>query len=88
MTGLVFEYQGTLDKYIGDAVMAFWGAPFEVDDHATSACNSALKMMERVREMQREEREVVWLVVDASVELWAGGKGDAPLDHVRRDVHL
>jgi adenylate cyclase len=54
MTGLVFEYQGTLDKYIGDAVMAFWGAPFEVDDHAISACNSALKMMQRVREMQRE----------------------------------
>jgi adenylate cyclase len=54
MTGLVFEYQGTLDKYIGDAVMAFWGAPFEVDDHAASACNSALKMMQRVREMQRE----------------------------------
>jgi adenylate cyclase len=52
MTGLVFEYQGTLDKYIGDAVMAFWGAPFEVDDHALSACNSALKMMQRVREMQ------------------------------------
>jgi adenylate cyclase len=54
MTELVFEYQGTLDKYIGDAVMAFWGAPFEVDDHAISACNSALKMMQRVREMQRE----------------------------------
>jgi adenylate cyclase len=52
MTGLVFEYQGTLDKYIGDAVMAFWGAPFEVDDHALSACNSALQMMQRVREMQ------------------------------------
>jgi len=54
MTGLVFEYQGTLDKYIGDAVMAFWGAPFEVDDHAISACSSALKMMQRVREMQRQ----------------------------------
>jgi adenylate cyclase len=54
MTGLVFEYQGTLDKYIGDAVMAFWGAPFEVDDHAVNGCNSALKMMQRVREMQRE----------------------------------
>ena len=39
-----------------------------------------------VREMQREEREVVWLVVDASVELWAGGKGDAPLDHVVEEV--
>jgi adenylate cyclase len=54
MTGLVFENQGTLDKYIGDAVMAFWGAPFEVDDHAISACNSALKMIQRVREMQRQ----------------------------------
>jgi adenylate cyclase len=56
MTGLVFEYQGTLDKYIGDAVMAFWGAPFEVNDHAVSACTSALKMMQRVREMQRQWR--------------------------------
>jgi adenylate cyclase len=54
MTSLVFEYQGTLDKYIGDAVMAFWGAPFEVDDHAVNGCNSALRMMQRVREMQLE----------------------------------
>ena len=54
MTGLVFESQGTLDKYIGDAVMAFWGAPFEVDDHAIHGCNSALKMIKRVREMHRE----------------------------------
>jgi adenylate cyclase len=54
MTELVFEYQGTLDKYIGDAVMAFWGAPIEVDDHATCACNAALKMMQRVRGMQRQ----------------------------------
>ena len=52
MTRLVFEHQGTLDKYIGDAVMAFWGAPFEEAGHATRACNTALKMMERVREMQ------------------------------------
>jgi adenylate cyclase len=54
MTSLVFEYAGTLDKYIGDAVMAFWGAPFEVDDHAINGCNSALRMMQRVRTMQQE----------------------------------
>ncbi len=54
MTSLVFDTRGTLDKYIGDAVMAFWGAPFEVDDHAVNGCNSALRMMERVRDMQRE----------------------------------
>jgi len=53
MTSLVFENHGTLDKYIGDAVMAFWGAPFEDEKHAAHGCNSALRMMQRVREMQR-----------------------------------
>ena len=47
MTKLVFEYAGTLDKYIGDAVMAFWGAPFEEADHAEPACQTALDMMAR-----------------------------------------
>ena len=54
MTGLVFEHHGTLDKYIGDAVMAFWGAPFEEPGHAARGCNTALKMMDRVREMQKK----------------------------------
>src|ERR1700676_4024731 len=54
MTGIVFKYNGTLDKYIGDAVMAFWGAPFEVEGHAVKACDSALEMMTRVREMQKK----------------------------------
>jgi adenylate cyclase len=54
MTGIVFKYSGTLDKYIGDAVMAFWGAPFEVEAHAVKACQSALAMMTRVHEMQKK----------------------------------
>ncbi|HET7150483.1 MAG TPA: adenylate/guanylate cyclase domain-containing protein [Candidatus Acidoferrum sp.] len=54
MTSLVFDHQGTLDKYIGDAVMAFWGAPFEEPGHASKACSTALKMMDRVREMQKK----------------------------------
>src|SRR5271154_2340582 len=54
MTKLVFKYSGTLDKYIGDAVMAFWGAPFEVEAHAVKACQSALEMMKRVHEMQQK----------------------------------
>jgi len=54
MTGLVFDHHGTLDKYIGDAVMAFWGAPFEEPGHAGRACTTALKMMDRVREMQKK----------------------------------
>jgi adenylate cyclase len=44
MTELILANQGTLDKYLGDAVMAFWGAPVEVDDHAYQACLTALQM--------------------------------------------
>jgi|HubBroStandDraft_6_1064221.scaffolds.fasta_scaffold19394_2 adenylate cyclase len=54
MTRIVFSSHGTLDKYIGDAVMAFWGAPYEEEGHATKACNAALEMMKRVRELQKE----------------------------------
>jgi adenylate cyclase len=54
MTKIVFETQGTLDKYIGDAVMAFWGAPIEEPDHARNACGASLGMMQRVRELQKK----------------------------------
>ena len=52
MTKIVFDTQGTLDKYIGDAVMAFWGAPNEDERHAFNACSAALNMMAKVRELQ------------------------------------
>jgi adenylate cyclase len=54
MTKIVFDTQGTLDKYIGDAVMAFWGAPFEEPDHAANACNASLAMMKTVHAMQKQ----------------------------------
>jgi len=54
MTRIVFRHQGTLDKYIGDAVMGFWGAPFEEADHATRACEAALSMLARLAELQKE----------------------------------
>ena len=46
MTELVLESGGTLDKYIGDAVMAFWAAPVDMPDHAARACEVALRMQE------------------------------------------
>jgi adenylate cyclase len=42
MTEPIMQNKGTVDKYIGDAVMAFWGAPLKLDDHAIKACNTAL----------------------------------------------
>jgi adenylate cyclase len=51
MTDIIFQRWGTLDKYIGDAVMAFWGSPFPQDDHATRACAAALDMGKRLEEL-------------------------------------
>jgi len=46
MTEIVFETRGTLDKYIGDAIVAFWGAPLPVEDHPQRACEAAIAMQE------------------------------------------
>ncbi|HTR81698.1 MAG TPA: CHASE2 domain-containing protein [Bacteroidota bacterium] len=48
MTDIVFKNDGTLDKYEGDAVMAFWGAPIALDNNAFHACTAALEMQERL----------------------------------------
>jgi len=53
MTELVLASGGTLDKYIGDAIMAVWGAPVDMADHAAKACEVALRMQERLAELNR-----------------------------------
>src|SRR3546814_15239345 len=40
----IVQYKGTIDKYMGDAVMAFWNAPLDDRDHAANACRAALAM--------------------------------------------
>lgn len=54
MTNLVFENHGTLDKYIGDAVMAFWGAPVENPRHPLDACRTAFQMQNAVEKLRPE----------------------------------
>jgi adenylate cyclase len=50
MTDIIFQYQGTLDKFIGDCIMAVFGAPFEIKNHAELSISAALEMVEKVRE--------------------------------------
>lgn len=56
--GAIFRHQGTLDKYIGDAIMAFWGAPAEQPDHALLAVAAALEMSERLEQFRAEAGEL------------------------------
>jgi adenylate cyclase len=51
MTDIVFRHDGLLDKYVGDAVMAFWGAPVAVPDHARRCCAAALEMQATVAKL-------------------------------------
>ena len=53
MTRIIFRHQGTLDKYIGDAVMAIWGAPFTEPKHGERCCEAALSMLARLSELQK-----------------------------------
>ena len=72
MTQIVFRHRGTLDKYIGDAVMALWGAPIEEPGHATNACHAALEMISRLRVLQEKWRSAGKPVLDIGVGLCTG----------------
>lgn len=51
MTRIVLEERGTLDKFIGDAIMAIFNAPLDLPGHPTSACRAAVRMVKRLREL-------------------------------------
>ncbi|MDP6499722.1 MAG: adenylate/guanylate cyclase domain-containing protein [Candidatus Marinimicrobia bacterium] len=54
MTDILLDHKGTLDKYIGDAIVAFYGAPAPVGDHEYWACLTAVKMQERLAELRNK----------------------------------
>ena len=57
MTEIIFRYEGTLDKYIGDAIMAVFGAPIDMPDHAERSIRVALEMQERLAEWNADRKE-------------------------------
>ncbi len=52
MTEIIFDHNGTIDKYVGDMIMAFWGAPLHDPDHAKRAIQAAMKMLEKTAELK------------------------------------
>ena len=72
MTDVVFAHDGMLDKYIGDGVMAVWGAPVPQADHAARACAAALEMMERLDKLNVSIAERGWPKLSIRIGLNSG----------------
>jgi len=58
MTDIILRFSGTVDKYEGDAIIAFYGAPHHFEDHAFKCCMAAIEMKRKLREMQELWRKV------------------------------
>ncbi|MEK6805651.1 MAG: adenylate/guanylate cyclase domain-containing protein [Pseudomonadota bacterium] len=71
-TSVIQKHRGTIDKYIGDAIMAFWGAPLADDQHAVHGMNAAMEMMKAVRELDDEFEKRGWPRLNIGVGLNTG----------------
>jgi len=72
LVDVVFQYQGTLDKFLGDGLMAIFGAPFYQDDHARHAIYAALKMQEQMRAINARRQAHGLEVLDMGIGINTG----------------
>ncbi len=72
MTRIIFDKRGTIDKYVGDMIMAFWGAPVYDPDHQRHAVTAALAMLEQLTQMQDEIRERGWPAINIGIGINTG----------------
>lgn len=72
ITRVIHQHRGTVDKYMGDAVMAFWGAPLSDPQHATHALEAALGMIGALRDLQPQFRERGWPPIGIGIGLNTG----------------
>lgn len=83
MTRLVFEHKGTLDKYMGDAIMAFWGAPIHFPDHAVHACKCALHMMKQLDSLNQKFAQEGLPAIDIGIGI---NTGDMSVGNMGSDI--
>ncbi len=72
MTEVLHRHGATIDKYIGDAVMAFWGAPVSQPDHAERAIGGALAMKDAMHQMRAEFRARGWPEIEIGIGINTG----------------
>lgn len=72
MTHVIHHNRGTIDKYMGDAIMAFWGAPLADNMHAKHALNAAMEMIQALDKLQKVFQEKGWPPINIGVGLNSG----------------
>jgi adenylate cyclase len=78
LTNAILARKGTIDKYMGDAIMAFWNAPLDDKEHQLNACEAAVDMLERIdqlnmqRELEAKEGGHVYIPLNVGVGLNTG----------------
>jgi adenylate cyclase len=78
LTNAILDRKGTIDKYMGDAIMAFWNAPVDDNDHQLHACEAALDMLDRIdvlnkqREIEAKEGDQTFIPINIGVGLNTG----------------
>ncbi len=72
MTDVIFRWEGTLDKFVGDAIVAFWGAPMRQENHAELALRCALDMVKRLEGLQQKWRSEGKPVLDSGIGVNTG----------------
>jgi adenylate cyclase len=72
MTRIIYQRRGTIDKYIGDAIMAFWNAPVDLNDHASRAVQTALDMQAALPQLNQEFAARGWPEVKIGVGVNTG----------------
>lgn len=72
MTQVIFDHQGTIDKYVGDMIMAFWGDPLPDTQHASHAVSTALAMQKKLQELSKSFEQKRQLTIQAGVGINTG----------------
>jgi len=72
LTKVIHHHRGTIDKYMGDAVMAFWGAPIEDPEHAKHAVHAALDIISMLEDLKQEFQAKGWPVLRMGVGIHTG----------------
>ena len=72
LSRVVYKHRGTIDKYMGDCIMAFWGAPLADKDHARNAILSGIEMQETLKALQPRFKERGWPEIQVGVGINTG----------------